>query len=454
MSKKPIIYFIFRRAEKADSPRFDGFARRLKESSQLPDAEYRTLAMNELIYTIDHRGEAAIYDANGEQVLHDADFVYFKSWERMPERAAAIAQYLQVRGVEFDDRIVLQMGTTKLSQLFRLWAANCPVIPSVVASELPSEALIGKILGEGPYLVKPLRGEKGARTQVADNFRTLRKIVSGFQGGWIVQTYLKNDGDYRIFVYGYTIRGAMKRQALPGEVVNNTTRGAAAIYYAPDELSPELKKIARRAAVATGNAVAGVDILPYGKMWYVLEVNQGSQVVTGKFTAKKKHAFGEYLHERLGENYRRQQRPNRLRLIGRTVYVSLPEFGRVTVHAKVDTGAYQSALHAADIREETRDGQKVLVFTLLGGHQAAKDTTPECVAHEYDMVRVVSSNGQSQVRYRIKTYVSIAGIRMKTHMTLTNRSDMTLPMLLGRQFLRGRYLVNVEMSRRETEEMI
>jgi hypothetical protein len=36
---------------------------------------------------------------------------------------------------------------------------------------------------------------------------------------------------------------------------------------------------------------------------------------------------------------------------------------------------------------------------------------------------------------------------MKTGITLTDRKDMVAPVLLGRRFLRGRYIVNVELSR-------
>lgn len=452
-ARKPVIYMILRRAARPGSPRFDGFATRLAASGAMPEADYRTLALNDLIYTVNTRGEAAIFTTDGQQVLHDADFVYFKSWERMPERAGAVAQYLKARGVEFEDEMVASAGTTKLSQLFRLWAAGCQVIPSIVARELPSAALVGDILGAGPYLLKPIRGEKGARTVVVETYEELLQAAHAFAGSWILQPYLRNDGDYRLFVYGYQVRGAMWREAEAGGIVNNTTQGARATYIEASELPEQLRIMARKAALAAGNAVAGVDILPHGDAYYVLEVNQGSQIVTGKFTAQKMQALGDYFRERLSTVYRRQQRPTRLRMIGRSVHARLPEFNNLIVHAKVDTGAYQSALHATNIREEEREGQKVLVFNLLDGHHAVKNPPTECVAHEYDMVKVVSSSGHQQERYRIKTFVSIAGIRMKTMITLTNRADMTLPMLLGRQFLRGRYVVNVELSRKRSEEM-
>jgi hypothetical protein len=132
-------------------------------------------------------------------------------------------------------------------------------------------------------------------------------------------------------------------------------------------------------------------------------------------------AFGEYLHSRLLKSYRRIQAPNRLRLIGRTTHVNLPEFGVKNVLAKIDTGAYHTALHAKNIHEEVKESKKVLVFDLLDGHNNSSSSASKCIAYEYDMIKVMSSNGLEQLRYRIKTYISINGIRMKTKITLTDR---------------------------------
>ena len=135
-------------------------------------------------------------------------------------------------------------------------------------------------------------------------------------------------------------------------------------------------------------------------------------------------------------------------MIGRYVNVNFPEFGLKGVFAKVDTGAYQSAIHAADIKEVTKDGKKVLEFKLLDGHgKSLGHKTSKYVVDEYEKTFVKSSNGHRQPRYLIKARISINGRMMKTGLTLTDRKDMVAPVLLGRRFLRGRYIVNVELSR-------
>lgn len=61
----------------------------------------------------------------------------------------------------------------------------------------------------------------------------------------------------------------------------------------------------------------------------------------------------------------------------------------------------------------------------------------------YKLKKVKSSNGQLQIRPSIKVSVEFMGKRYKSIITLTNRADMKLPMLIGRKFLSKRFLVDV-----------
>ena len=124
--------------------------------------------------------------------------------------------------------------------------------------------------------------------------------------------------------------------------------------------------------------------------------------------------------------------------IGWLEHIALPGLGVLRVEAKVDTGAYSSALHYQRLRIRTEDGIKRLVVTFqMGGQRKTK------VFRSYKRVTVKSSNGETSRRYLISTQVKLDGHVVRTQFTLFDRSDMKYQVLLGRKFLRGRFLVDV-----------
>ncbi len=126
------------------------------------------------------------------------------------------------------------------------------------------------------------------------------------------------------------------------------------------------------------------------------------------------------------------------RTIGRLEHIALPGLGVERVEAKIDTGAYRSALHYQRLRLRTVDGQKRLVVVFqMGGQRRTK------VFRVYKRVTVKSSNGETSRRYLISTRVRLNGYVVRTQFTLFDRSDMKYQVLLGRKFLRGRFVVDV-----------
>ena len=120
-------------------------------------------------------------------------------------------------------------------------------------------------------------------------------------------------------------------------------------------------------------------------------------------------------------------------LIGWREKVSLPEIGIGPLVAKIDTGARSAALHATDI--------------VLHGHRV-NFTVPVKGRNHYCSLplrghrRVKSTSGHSQTRAVIETDVKIGATRFQIEITLTDRTDMGVPMLLGRASIRGRFVVH------------
>ena len=134
-------------------------------------------------------------------------------------------------------------------------------------------------------------------------------------------------------------------------------------------------------------------------------------------------------------------------VLGWREWVSLPDLGVDPIKAKVDTGARSSSLHALDIEQFGRDGRRWVRFVVSPWQHSGLDpVVAESPLH--DMREVRSSTGESESRPVITTRVRIGSHDYSTELTLTDRSEMGFRMLLGREAIRGRYLVDSSRSYR------
>ena len=126
--------------------------------------------------------------------------------------------------------------------------------------------------------------------------------------------------------------------------------------------------------------------------------------------------------------------------IGRRELVDFPELGLYGITAKVDTGAYTTALHCHDIREENG----VLYFKLLDPSHPDY-TKKEQKFTEYYQKEIKNSFGEVEKRYIIKTIVKIGPKRIKSLISLTDRGTMRYSVLIGRKLLKNRFIVDVAL---------
>lgn len=139
------------------------------------------------------------------------------------------------------------------------------------------------------------------------------------------------------------------------------------------------------------------------------------------------------------------QKTNKKITIGRVEKIDLPNLSLFNLEAKIDTGAYTSSLHCHHIETFVKDGEDwVKFFVLDPDHPEYEEVQYESPVFKIKPVK--SSNAQVEKRVVIKQKTKFASFRRTIELSLTNRSEMKFPVLIGRKFLAGHFIVDVSKN--------
>lgn len=135
------------------------------------------------------------------------------------------------------------------------------------------------------------------------------------------------------------------------------------------------------------------------------------------------------------------------RTLGWREWVALPDLGVEAIKAKLDTGARTSSLHAFGMVRYEDEGTAMVRFA-IHPRQRSDAGTVEVEVEVVDERWVRNSGGTRELRPVIETDVRVGDDRWTIELTLTRRDEMGFRMLLGRQALRRRALVDPGASYR------
>lgn len=131
-----------------------------------------------------------------------------------------------------------------------------------------------------------------------------------------------------------------------------------------------------------------------------------------------------------------------LTVIGTQDKIDLPGLGIAELECKIDTGAFTSTIHCSKMEVVEVDGKSELHFCVLDKwHPQFNDVVH--VVSDFREKKVRSSNGKAEVRYMVKTKAVLFGKTYPISFTLSNRKKMRFPVLIGKKFLKNKFLVDV-----------
>jgi hypothetical protein len=131
-----------------------------------------------------------------------------------------------------------------------------------------------------------------------------------------------------------------------------------------------------------------------------------------------------------------------MNVIGRKTIIQLPELNGVNVRAKIDTGAFRTAVHCESCTIKQINGKEILEVTILWEHG-----NPVVLQYRKFQKRTIKNSfGQTEERYCVRTLILIHKKKIQSEISFTNRSGMRYPVLLGRKTIGKKFLVDVSLK--------
>lgn len=127
-------------------------------------------------------------------------------------------------------------------------------------------------------------------------------------------------------------------------------------------------------------------------------------------------------------------------IIGATEHIMI-EPPALTLRARIDTGAKTSSIDARNITPFEREGKRWVKFSIYDGEKEYKVERPV-----FDTVLIKRHGGESQRRYMVKMRVSVDEVSQLIPVSLTDRSTYEFPILIGRNFLKDYFIVDVSQN--------
>lgn len=128
-------------------------------------------------------------------------------------------------------------------------------------------------------------------------------------------------------------------------------------------------------------------------------------------------------------------------LIGRHEWCSFPDLCIPLIKGKVDTGAKTSAIHAFNIKMKSKKNKQYAIFDVYP-IQSNADIVITCRAPVIDERHIMSSNGHKEARLIIQTKLILGDESWPIELSLSNRDPLKYRLLLGREALRSRVLID------------
>ncbi|WP_246839280.1 ATP-dependent zinc protease family protein [Leptospira levettii] len=127
-------------------------------------------------------------------------------------------------------------------------------------------------------------------------------------------------------------------------------------------------------------------------------------------------------------------------IVGRVEWVEFPNW-KLKLRARIDTGALSCSINAVNIERVVENGETYILFDTFVNEKPIR-----LKSKFVKEAKVTSTSGVSEKRIMISEVIKIGKYKEETMINLNDRTNLNYPILIGRNFLRGKFLVDVSLS--------
>lgn len=111
-------------------------------------------------------------------------------------------------------------------------------------------------------------------------------------------------------------------------------------------------------------------------------------------------------------------------------------------HARVDTGAETSSIDVINLTPFERDGEKWVSFEVINRTNGEKTKFEKPIKRK----AVIKRTGEKEQRYVVRLKIKMGNNVINADFSLNDRSKFDYQVLIGRNIINGRYIVDVSAS--------
>lgn len=283
---------------------YEGYKKLFDESARVANigCAVHTALIEDLYISVGPE-EFTIRDTKNQVNVQNYDLIMLRGmgFRGLFDVLFALSQYCVKHGTKLINSYDRSYDFSKLAQAVRLTEGGLAVPQTVYVTSAVTSNQTNLSFGF-PCIMKDVHGAHGNDNYIVNSLDEVRRIAQNNPDiRFIVQAFVPNSGDLRVLVLGDRTL-MIKRQAIDGTHLNNTSKGGSASLVAADEAAGALLEIALSAAKILDMTCAGVDIITdeiSGKQ-YVLEVNSQPQLHTGAFLSEKQQLVADHLKDLYG----------------------------------------------------------------------------------------------------------------------------------------------------------